>query len=343
MTQPTTSPRRSIRTAFVLILLAVLAAPALTQQAAQASLARTPAVHCVRGTKAPQGAFVHDTTPVSAAVKRQVERDVSAETAALNVRARRIGDAPALPAEIHVPVQIHIIHGKHKRDRWVTRKDARRLFYILRGGFNGQQDPAMTPTGIIFELNAITISRNDRWFHASPGSPADKQMKRTLHRGKRRVLNVYLNDAEADGGALLGFSRFPWLAGRYPRLDAVTINVASLPGGKARGYNLGDTIIHETGHWFGLFHTFEGGCVGQGDYVNDTAPEGEPSFECELTRDTCPTPLPAGWVQGDPVPAPVPDPVQNFMDYSYDRCMNHFTPDQRIRAVKLFLRFRAGR
>lgn len=337
---PRVARKATVRGLAALASMSVLAGPTLISPTAEAVVAAVP---CAVGTPAPKSAFAHDTATASTAVKEQVAREVAAQTTELRARAARSGAAP-LPAEIVVPVQIHIIHGKHRTDRNVTRQDARRLFYVLRGGFNGQQDPTMTPTGIRFDLNAITISRNDRWFHATPGSRADRQMKRTLHRGKRRVLNIYLNNVNFDGGALLGIARFPWLAGPYPKLDGITINVASLAGGRARGYNLGDTVIHETGHWFGLFHTFEGGCEQPGDYVNDTSPEAEPSFKCELTRDTCPTELPEGWVEGvDPEPAPVLDPIQNFMDYSYDNCMNHFTPDQRTRAVTLFMRYRYGR
>jgi hypothetical protein len=341
-----THSRGSVRSRVVLAAAAaaLLATSALLAPQARAAAATAPvaAAPCKAGAQEAPGAFQHDTTPVSDAVKEQVQRAVAEESSAMHARSARTG-AAALPAQIHVPVQIHIIRGKHKKDRAITRAQAHTLFWTLRGGFNGREDPTMKPTGIIFDLVAVTVSRNDSWFHASPGSRADRRMKRTLHRGKRRVLNIYLNDATSDGGALLGIARFPWLAGRYPNLDGVTINVASLPGGKAHGYNSGDTVIHEVGHWFGLFHTFEGGCEAPGDYINDTPAEAEPSFECDLTRDTCPTDLPPGWVDGDPEPAPVLDPVQNFMDYSYDRCMNHFTPDQRTRAVTLFLRYRAGK
>ncbi|MCX6395427.1 MAG: zinc metalloprotease [Propionibacteriales bacterium] len=327
---------RSIPAA-LLLSLCLLAAPVVGAPATASG-----AVVCADGVGAARGSFAHDPLTATPAVKASVEREVAAETRARRARSARTGADP-LPAQIVVPVRIHIIHGKHARDRAVTRNDARKMFYTLRAGFNGAQDPTMTPTGIRFELRPISVTRNDRWFHASPGSKADREMHRSLHSGVRRSLNIYLNNLTFDGGTLLGIARFPWLAGAYPLLDGVTINVESLPGGRARGYNLGDTVIHETGHWFGLFHTFEGGCESPGDYVNDTAPEAEPSFECDLTRDTCPTDLPAGWVEGDPEPEPVLDPVRNFMDYSYDTCMNHFTPDQRTRAVTLFMRYRYGR
>jgi hypothetical protein len=31
----------------------------------------------------------------------------------------------------------------------------------------------------------------------------------------------------------------------------------TFPNGPYNGYNLGNTVVHEVGHWMGLLHTFE--------------------------------------------------------------------------------------
>jgi hypothetical protein len=254
-----------------------------------------------------------------------------------------------------VKVQIHLIHGTHKKEHKLTRKDARRkVFQVLKRGYNGVQSPQSDPMGIAFRLKKITITKNDRWYHARPMSRADRQMKRKLHRGTASTLNIYVNKPTfRGGGLLLGYSRFPWQYRGHKTLDGVTINVRSLPGrGSAFGYNLGDSVVHETGHWLGLLHTFQGGngdpnnpmCDPVNDAVADTPAEYRPNF-------TCSDPI-AGYAAkwGSTVCDPADmllhgyvDPAFDFMDYSLDACMRMFTPGQHVRVAGMFKSYRAGR
>ena len=96
-------------------------------------------------------------------------------------------------------------------------------------------------------------------------------------------------------------------------------------------YNQGDTATHEVGHWLGLLHTFENGCVQPGDAVEDTPYQanGLNIFECDESLDTC--------------AQPGTDPVHNFMNYSNDLCLDRFTPGQSRRMTDTWLAFRDGR
>ncbi|MGH3412492.1 MAG: zinc metalloprotease [Marmoricola sp.] len=222
-----------------------------------------------------------------------------------------------LPHRVVVPVAVHVISGTRKGERTpVGPKRVHRLIRVLNRGFHGKESGPAPRTRYDFRLWSIDHTRREGWYHAFLNGPRDQRMKRKLHRGGAHVLNLYINRGGPRHGApVLGWSRFPWQYHAHPRLDGVSVNRVVLPGGTAKHYNHGDTVVHETGHWMGLFHTFQGGCRGRGDHVADTPAEGRPSYRCDHGRNTCRN-------------RPGNDPIHNFMDYSYDSCMTEFTPGQ---------------
>ena len=56
--------------------------------------------------------------------------------------------------------------------------------------------------------------------------------------------------------------------------DGCVIRHSTVPGGPLSTYGEGKTMLHEVGHWFGLWHTFEmhdyeDGCNPVGDMVDE--------------------------------------------------------------------------
>lgn len=316
----------------------LLATPALVAAPAEA-IAPPPEAPCVvhaDDDRVAGGRVVRDTPGMQKAAKKQAERE-AASTEDSGARLLAEGRAAALPV-YRVKVRIHVIHGRDKGEGKLKRRGARKkVFQVLRNAYNGAQSPDSEPMGINFVLKGITVTRNDAWYHARPMSRADKQMKRKLHRGNAQTLNIYVNKPRfPGGGVLLGYARFPWQYAKRPRLDGVTVNVASLPGGRANGYNQGDTVVHETGHWLGLLHTFEGGsCDTWNDGVTDTPAEKGPNLRCVDDSNLCD--VTQKTMDG------LFDPALNFMNYTFDACMRMFTPGQRQRAVNWYSSHRYGR
>lgn len=305
----------------LLLAAAGLAAPAGAQAVTMAGTDQV-APDCVTHTdsvnagRAAGGANRKDPHELSAAQTKAMEADLSRALAAKgytkgpNGEARKPGGGGAFAAAA-VNVYWHVItdgtNGK------LTSSDINGQMSVLNSAYSG--------SGFSFALAGTDTTTNSQWYNLRNGSKQERDMKRALRKGTMADLNVY--SANLQGG-LLGWATFP--KSSYDYMDGVVILDESIPGGSAAPYNQGDTATHEIGHWLGLYHTFQGGCTGSGDYVDDTPAEASAAYGCPTGRDMC--------------AATGLDPIKNFMDYTDDGCMNTFSSGQQVRMQNSWAAYR---
>jgi len=153
-------------------------------------------------------------------------------------------------------------------------------------------------------------------------------MKEGFRYGEANVLNIWtVGFKEGNGAGLLGYATFPSDYEMAPQLDGVVLLFSTMPNVTETPYNQGQTLTHEVGHWAGLYHTFEGGCKGKGDYIADTPAQRQPTYGCPGSAPSS-------------CPGEEGDLINNFMNYSDDVCMEGFTPGQITRIQTQLRTFR---
>ena len=250
-------------------------------------------------------------------VTRKQQRAIEQRTKAI-LSAKASSGQTAVNTGGAVPVYVHVMADKYGNGN-VTDTQIANQISVLNKTYGGQELVGTAAnTGFTFTLAGTDRYYNSTWH-------ADRQS--TTYRAKTRLgganaLNIWLVDFK-----YLGIATFPWDYASNPSIDGIRVHFDSLPGGSIANYNLGETATHEAGHWFGLYHTFQGGCTATNDEVSDTPAQSSATNGCPAGRDSC--------------SLPGLDPIHNYMDYSYDTCYNQFTTNQSSRMSTMFSAYRS--
>ncbi|KAM3536043.1 hypothetical protein MY4038_000819 [Beauveria bassiana] len=240
------------------------------------------------------------TTEPSAELLAAAKEMASQEAAKAKINTQARDDA-----DTNVPTYIHVIaSSKSKSDGYLSKEDVLATVDGMNSDYEG--------LGFQFDVREVIHTVNTTW---AAGEDA-MAMKRQLRTGNYKTLNIYFVPKFRANGQC-----------PFPR--SVTAGSAEFWGDGctilSKVYDNKQTTTHEVGHWLGLFHTFQGGCDEDNDYVDDT-PALINEWSCDKNADTCPD-------------MPGKDPVNNFM--SYGTCRNEFTPGQATRMKSMYQKFRA--
>ena len=209
------------------------------------------------------------------------------------------------------------------------------------------------PIGITFNHtrahNRWTVNPLWAGHRVSPSTIFD-DMKSALHVGDYRTLNIYFRNITVEdyGGVCTNpvqeAQRQPDLAKRLA-LDGCVVNRITIPGSGHPFMDQGKTVVHEMGHWLGLFHPFHDNDLRENNQNPDPCSPTNPDDHvldtpkmkytegmvgtCNLNLNSCPND------DGN-------DPVRNFMSWSSDECMDKFTKGQTARIYEIWAKYRVN-
>lgn len=179
-----------------------------------------------------------------------------------------------------------------------------------------KQDPDGNPTtGVTRDFNALTNM-------AISDDLAVKDLNRW---DPLRYINIWL--VREIAGGVAGYAYLPSSHGGAE--DGIVVEAQYFGSTQSNS----SVHVHEMGHYLGLYHTFEGGCVNDdclndGDRVCDTPPDQTTvANPCDFFPNSCSTDVNAA-DPNNPFTTDQDDLFNNYMDYGNLECYNMFTQGQ---------------
>lgn len=250
---------------------------------------------------------------------------------------------------IYIPIIVHVIHNGESVGVGPNLSSAQiySQFDVLNEDFNkqiGTNGFNSNPVGAIMLIKFVPASKSPEGVYlAEPGihrvngnrenwtlNQIENQLKTLTGWNPTRYFNIWTARFGGTLASTLGYTQFPSFSNLngleseegLSISDGVVIrfNVFGRVGNVKVPYNLGRTVTHEVGHFFGLRHIWgdEDDCQGT-DYCDDTPQTTDANYGCPTNAISCVNNIGAMY--------------QNYMDYSNDACMNIFTNNQKARIM----------
>jgi hypothetical protein len=157
---------------------------------------------------------------------------------------------PGLPADTHDRYFHVVAESNRLEDGYVPKRQIERQLDVLNGAYN--------PHKINFKLAGAQRAIVPRWAN----NCKELEMKQYLQKGTSTDLNGYIlpkitcvrQKEQKDDETLGAATTIPGYEPTSPSIrarDAVHVRADTLPGGAQTRFDLGMTLVHEVGHWFG--------------------------------------------------------------------------------------------
>jgi hypothetical protein len=235
---------------------------------------------------------------------------------------------------IRIPVVVHIVYNTSSQN--ISDDQVRSQIEALNRDFR-RRNADTTNTPQRFRSSAADIAIDFFLATADPyGGPTngivrrqtnvvdwngDDKIKFTSQGGSnawdsRSYLNIWVGNLRR----ITGYSSAP---GSPAERDGIVISYNAFGSNGSAPYHMGRTAVHEAGHWLGLKHIWGDNYCGD-DGVDDTPQQGNFTPGCPAGfRTSC-----NNGTNGDM--------YMNYMDFTYDACINLFTTGQKNRMRSCF-------